>query len=136
MREDGKGPRLSGSDDNIMGTAVQDGLDPAEIKAWRGEVLAGYLNFRRIPHGGINWITAIAGAMPVMLDEDRTVWTAKVIADMKEEWRKRVKKKLPGLRWRGTFEMDLLHPKTIRSRPHKVRLLEDLGVDAQASPHF
>jgi hypothetical protein len=108
------------------------GLDDAEVAALRAEVLAGYLNFRRVPHSQLCWTTIITGAVVLTLNEDRAAAVGAAVDDMRSAWRKRVKQRLPGLRWRGAFEIDLLHPMSVKRRPHKVRLLEDLGVDVQA----
>jgi len=94
-----------------------------------------------------SWTTLILTARLV---DDQSIW-GRTIAEVSDDlgsfkklWRSVVRKRIPGTRWCGAFEIDLLRPEYLVSRAHKVALLADLGVDVMSLtpgdrvvlPHF
>lgn len=122
-------------------------LDVEAVQKWRDRVLAGHKNFRRVNRDRLVFVTVIGGAMavtPTTTTMAITDWTASVIEAGRDGWHRTVRRRLPGLRWRGSWEVDLLRPTGIKAKGHKADLLQDLGVDVRSLtpdhrillPHF
>ena len=83
----------------------------------------------------VSWATLIASAHVVSPATDWSELAQTVRQDMAETrrgWRAVVNKSVSGIRWRGSFEIDLLRPDYLMRRPQKIELLTDLGVAVEA----
>jgi hypothetical protein len=104
------------------------GLVAPEIEELRRNTLQAYMQFRRVPHDRLIWLTIISAAI-VVTPGNHSSHLASTVWETEEKIIARCRRRLPGLRIRGVHEVDLLTP-SAHMGAHKVKMLKSLGVDA------
>jgi len=99
------------------------------LDGWREVVKRDHGQFARVPAHRLGFATVIVGGLRVAdpsQSDHYLAWTRRQIAEFRAGYRARALKWLPGIRWRGAFEVDLLHPDHMG--PQRLTTLASMGL--------